>query len=343
MGGYKFWLIGILTFISGNVNAQSVKIDTLLSDHISVRAITIDNNVVWYAADKGRFGKIDLEKRTREKRQLFIDTMKIEFRSIAQTATDVFLLKIGNPALLYKVSKATMAERIVYSETHLKVFYDSMQFWNDREGMAIGDPTAGCFSVLTTRDGGDTWQKIPCSGLPSLEEGEAAFAASNTNLVLHGTNVWIVSGGKKARVFHSPDKGETWSVAATPIVQGQSMTGIFTADFYDATHGIIAGGNYEIPQQRMGNKAITSDGGKTWKLTGEDTGFGYASCIQYVPLSKGQELVCVGAMGIFYSSDAGISWRKVSDDKDLYTIRFVNPTTAIGAGKNKIVRLVFNP
>jgi photosystem II stability/assembly factor-like uncharacterized protein len=229
----------------------------------------------------------------------------------------------------------------VYEEKHEKVFYDSMQFWNDNEGIAIGDPIENCFCILITRDGGATWKKMQCNQLPKLVEGEAAFAASNTNIILKGNSTWIVSGGKKSRVFYSPDKGINWKVYETPIVQGEAMTGIFTADFYNDKIGIIAGGNYEKPNQNFQNKALTLNGGKTWKLIGENTGFGYASCIQFVPNSNGNGLVCVGANGIHYSNDKGATWKQLSQDNSLYTIRFVDDKTAIAAGKDKIVKIKF--
>jgi len=342
MDNLKFKALAFLTFFSLSALAQTIAIDTLLKDKISIRAIAVDGNSVWYAADKGRFGKIDLAKQTREKRQVFMDTLKIEFRSIAQTANDIFIVNVGNPALLYKISKATMEERLVYTEKHDKVFYDSMQFWNDQEGIAIGDPTENCFSILITRDGGNSWFKTPCAHLPKLAKGEAAFAASNTNVIVKGDKTWIVSGGKKARVFFSGDKGKTWTVTNTPIVQDKTMTGIFSADFYDENTGIIAGGDYEIQNQNSGNKAVTQDGGKTWQLIAENNGFGYASCIQYVPKSDGKELVCVGGTGIHYSSDSGKTWNKISDDKDFYTLRFSDSVTAIAAGKNKLARIRFS-
>jgi hypothetical protein len=40
----------------------------------------------------------------------------------------------------------------------------------------------------------------PADKLPRTANGEAAFAASNTNIVIKGNNTWIVSGGMKARV-----------------------------------------------------------------------------------------------------------------------------------------------
>jgi photosystem II stability/assembly factor-like uncharacterized protein len=104
----------------------------------------------------------------------------------------------------------------------------------------------------------------------------------------------------------------------------------------------VAGGNFEQPTQSFGNKAVTNDGGKTWKLIAENTGFGYASCIQYVPNSNGKKLVSVGATGIYYSNDKGSNWKQISSDNSFYTIRFIDASTAIVAGKDKIVSIIFN-
>ncbi|MFV5692740.1 WD40/YVTN/BNR-like repeat-containing protein [Flavobacterium sp. LT1R49] len=320
---------------------QSVQIDTLFQDKVSIRAILIDANKIWYAADNSRFGFYDLEKNKKIESHIGNDSLKFEFRSIAQTSSAIFILNVSNPALLYKISKDDSETKLVYQENHEKVFYDSMQFWNDKEGIAIGDPITNCLSIITTSDGGNSWNKIPCDKLPKIINGEAAFAASNTNIVIKENKTWIVTGGKKARVFYSSDKGKTWEVQETPIVQGKTMTGIFTADFYDSKKGFITGGNYELPNQNFSNKALTINGGKTWELQAENQGFGYASCVQYVPNSKGRELVSVGASGLYYSSDSGNSWKQLSTDSSLFTIRFLDRHTAIAAGKNKMVRLNF--
>jgi photosystem II stability/assembly factor-like uncharacterized protein len=320
----------------------SVKMDTLLKGKISIRPITVSSDKVWYAADKNRVGFLSLVDANKMERTINKDSLKMEFRSIAQTSNSIFVLNVGNPALLYKFSKNLVMKKLVYEEHDEKVFYDSMQFWNDNEGIAVGDPIDNCFSIIITRDGGETWTKIPCDKLPKVFDGEAAFAASNTNIIIKENNTWIVSGGKKARVFHSSDKGISWSVYETPIVQGEAMTGIFTADFYNEKIGFIAGGNYEKPNQNFQNKAFTKDGGKTWKLVGENQGFGYASCVQFVPNSNGEQLVSVGTSGLFYSKDKGTTWQQLSADSSLYTIRFVDNVTAIAAGKDKIVKIVFS-
>jgi photosystem II stability/assembly factor-like uncharacterized protein len=78
-------------------------------------------------------------------------------------------LSVANPGLLYKVSKTGLKTTLVYQE---KIgFYDSMQFWNKNEGIAMGDPITDCLSIIITRDGGNTWNKVPAYKLPKLLKG----------------------------------------------------------------------------------------------------------------------------------------------------------------------------
>ena len=321
-------------------NIKSVSIQEFKLNAVSIRAIQIVNkNKVIYAGSNGDIGYLDTteENNSNPISIKYQDSITPNFRSIASNGKAVFALSIGNPALLYKVSRGKSV--LVYKEEHEKAFYDSMQFFDDNlHGIAVGDPTEDCPSILITNDGGETWNKLSCDNVPKFADGEAFFAASNTNIKTIGSTVWIASGGKKARVLKSDDYGKTWQIFGTPIIQGNGPQGIYSIDFFDKNTGIAIGGDYSKPLENKANKAITSDGGKTWNLVADELEPNYKSCIQYVPKTQGKELFSVGKTGVSFSNDGGKTWQKVSDES-YYIIQFVDNNTAWLGGNNKIGKL----
>ncbi len=318
---------------------KEVVVEEVFTDSVSIRAITLMQGNVGFAGSNNVFGIYNVATDKVVTQKMMQDSLALEFRAVASTDTDFFMLTVGNPALLYKTGDRGNME-LVYREDDEKVFYDSMKFWNNQEGIAMGDPTDACLSIIITRDGGNTWRKLSCDVLPAGVEGEAAFAASDTNIVIVGDKTWIATGGNKARVFFSPDKGKTWEVYETPIVQGKAAQGIYTMDFYDEMNGFVIGGDYTKPDENYGNKAVTKDGGKTWKLVADGSIPGYRSCVQYLPGREAKELVAVGFKGISFSNDSGNSWKQISDES-FFTIRFIDDSTAFAAGKNRLAKLTF--
>ncbi|TBW28974.1 oxidoreductase [Gramella sp. KN1008] len=319
---------------------ESVEMEVLLEDDsLSVRAIEVIGQNLAFAGNNGKYGLYNAANNSWKTNVQKFDTIVPEFRAVASTANDFFMLSVANPALLYKTGDSGQME-LVYKEQNEKVFYDAIAFWNDMEGIAMGDPTDSCISIIITRNGGKSWSKLDCDKLPGSDEGEAAFAASNSNIALEGEKTWILTGGVKSRVFYSPDKGKTWEVFKTPLLQGKPTTGGYSMDFYDSKNGIIIGGDYTNPEGNTGNKAVTKDGGKTWELVADGQAPGYKSSVRYVPDSNAEQILATGFTGIEYSRDAGKSWKKLSDE-GFYTLRFVNDSTAYAAGKNRIARLRF--
>lgn len=315
----------------------TISIEKFNIDSTSIRAIEIvnDSSIV-YAGSKGDLGILTSSGKFIGTRTIITDTIIPHFRALAYTKNAVLALNIGNPALLYKYQNNQL--EIVYKEENEKVFYDAMQFFDALNGIAMGDPTDNCLSILITRDGGNSWGKIPCENLPEITDGEAAYAASNTNIAIVGKNAWIVTGGKKARVFHTSDMGLTWNVYNTPIVQGKSTTGIYSVDFYNEKQGIICGGDYLDKFGSSANKAITNDGGKTWQVVSENLPPKYVCCVQYVPDTDGKEVFAVSTNGIFYSNNYGKQWKKVSDE-GFYAIRIYNRNIAWLSGNNVIAKM----
>ncbi len=338
-----FLAISILSFNSGAQSSLKYSL-TNYEVNSSIRAIeVVDENTVWFAGSNGIYGH------TADGGQSWvIDSLshplvpKLEFRSIASTSNGVFILSVGTPAILFKIIDEGRDWQIVYQEDHPKAFYDAMAFWDDQNGIAMGDPTEGCISVIITKDGGNTWIKVPCNLLPPAAEGEAAFAASNSNIALFGNHAWIVTGGSRARVLHTPDQGSSWEIFNTPIVEGGAMTGIYSVDFYDQNNGIIFGGDWNDKERNTQNKAVTSDGGKTWQLVSDGSAPGYRSCVQYIPNQQGKQLIAVGIPGISYSSNSGKSWENLSEES-FYTVRFNQlGLSAWLAGKNVISKMTWN-
>jgi photosystem II stability/assembly factor-like uncharacterized protein len=320
---------------------SKVEIETILEDSLlSIRAIELlEDKSLAFAANNNSYGLYNINNGEWSISKQIYDTLDLSFRAVAHTSIDFFMLSIANPSLLYKTGNNGKIE-IVYKEENEKTFYDSMDFWNDQEGIAIGDPTEDCMSIIITRDGGNTWTKLSCDDLPKAKEGEAAFAASDTNIAIVGDNTWVVTGGKTSRVLYSSDKGKTWEVFETPIVQGLETTGMYSIDFYDELNGFAIGGDYTKPDDNLANKIITNDGGKTWEVVANGQNPGYRSCVQYLPNRAGKELVAIGFKGIDYSNDSGYTWKHLSDE-GFYTIRFLNDSVAYAAGKGRISKLTF--
>ena len=321
-------------------NFKSVDLEVIYEDSVSIRTLEILNDgSVAFAGSDGKYGLYDPKTNQWSTKIIKGDTINPSFRATAHTATDFFMLSIGNPGLLYKTENNGM--KLVYAEENEAVFYDAMTFWNNEEGIAMGDPTADCLSILITRDGGKTWEKTPCDQLPKVKEGEAAFAASNTNIATVGDKTWIITGGKSSRVHYSPDKGTTWEVYDTPIIQGTATQGGYSIAFYDENNGFAIGGDYTQPEVNTSNKMKTTDGGKNWQIVSKNANPGYKSCVQYVPNSGGNELITMGFTGINYSSDQGEHWQQLSKE-GFHTFRFLNDSTAYATGNGRIAKLTFS-
>ena len=306
----------------------------------SIRALEVaDQQNIWFAGSGGVYGYTEDGGTSWTVDSILHDSIRPHFRGIAVTTDAVFLLSVGNPALLFRSTNKGKDWALVYEESHPNVFYDAITFSDPQKGIAMGDPTDGCLSVIRTEDGGKSWEKVDCAHLPRAEEGEAAFAASNTNVVAIEDEVWMASGGKSANVYYSDDFGENWKAYPTPIIQGGQMTGIFSMDFYDAQNGFIIGGNWEQKEVNTNNKAVTKDGGTSWALSSDGAGPGYRSCVQYIPGSDAMGLMACGTPGISYSNDGGQQWQILSDHA-FYTLRFGRDWRCIWLAGNGVVARV---
>jgi photosystem II stability/assembly factor-like uncharacterized protein len=240
---------------------------------------------------------------------------KLDFRDVeAFGETTAYLLSAGpgDASRIYKTVDGGKSWALQFRSTDPAAFLDAIAFWDEKNGVALGDPVKGRFQLIMTADGGAHWTPLAAKTLPPALPGEGAFAASGTCLVTHGEkDVWFATGGgKSARVFHSRDWGQSWEVSETPILAGAESAGIFSIAFRDPQHGMVVGGDYRKPSDLGTTAATTSDGGKTW--TPLNKGLPYRSAVAWAK----DRWVAVGTSGSHVSLDNGSTWKLI--DRENY-------------------------
>lgn len=232
----------------------------------------------------------------------------LDFRAVrAFDEKTAYLLSIGSgeKSRVYKTIDAGERWQLLYTNPDPKGFWDALAFWDSDHGIILGDPVDGHFAVLTTSDAGATWHK---QKTPAAVDKEGAFAASNSCLVVRGAHeVWFGTGGLGgARVFHSTDGAQTWTVATTPIRNDGASAGIFSLDFY-GKRGIAVGGDYNKFKETTGLVAVTTDNGKSWNAP-KGAPNGFRSDVKY--FADLNLWIATGTSGSDYSKDNGGSWQQ---------------------------------
>jgi photosystem II stability/assembly factor-like uncharacterized protein len=255
----------------------------------------------------------------------------LDFRDVhAFDADTALVLSAGLPARIHKTTDGGETWSMKYENRTEGVFFDAMAFWDDRNGIAFSDPVDGKLVMISTANAGDTWKPLPADRIPPALEGEAGFAASGTCLaVASDSHVWIGLGGPRARVFHSADRGQTWTVTETPIASGRQSAGIFSLAFRDEKHGVAVGGDFLEPDQSRATAAVTNDGGKTWTVA-DNPPRGFRSCVAFVP-GTASTWVAVGANGTDVSFDDGRSWT-ASGEAALNAVAFADDGVGYAVG-----------
>jgi photosystem II stability/assembly factor-like uncharacterized protein len=236
----------------------------------------------------------------------------LDFRDVdAVSAATAYVLSVGAGPLsrIYKTTDAGATWTLQFANADADAFFDAMAFWDAEHGIAVSDSVKGAFVIITTEDGGRSWNRVPADRLPPALDNEGAFAASGTNVAVFGsTHAWFGTGAAaRSRVLHTADRGTTWTIAETPLRAGQT-SGIYSVAFRDALNGVVVGGDYSKETEAINNAAITRDGGRTWMAVNGLTGF--RSVVAYIPGQKAG-ILAVGPQGTDMSTDDGRTWAQI--------------------------------
>ena len=255
----------------------------------------------------------------------------LQFRDVyALDSSTAWLLSIGNGAAsrIYVTHDAGHTWALQFTNPEPKAFYDCLDFWDPRRGIAISDAADSQTVAIATRDGGEHWARIPAASLPAAVPGAGSFAASGTCVIARpGGEAWVAVGTPSSRLLHTRDYGATWSADSVPVA------GITSVSFRDRKNGIVVGFDSTVAA------AATHDGGRTWSRGGPPPFAGGVYGGVYVPGARAPTVVAVGPGGLAYSRDDGASWTAINGNA-YWSVAFASARAGWAVGpRGRITRL----
>jgi photosystem II stability/assembly factor-like uncharacterized protein len=216
--------------------------ENIVLGKISFRGLSVaEDGTVWASGSRGTIARSTDEGNSFTYTQIN-GYEKSDFRDIqAFDANRAVVMSSGTPAYILVTRDGGLTWRETFSKYDTAYFLDAMDFWNEYNGVVVGDPINGHFVLLRTINGGNTWQEMDTAQTPKSLEGEAIFAASGTSLQSWGADQFgFVTGGSSSRLLmHNKNK---WRSRKLKIVQGKNSTGAFT--FSNRMTLAVAGGDY---------------------------------------------------------------------------------------------------
>jgi len=191
-------------------------------------------------------------------------------------------------------------------------FANNVIFWNENEGVALGDTLDGYFDDYTTHDGGLTWARVPLANYTGVPAGSGEGGWTGVVDVVGDT---VIFGTNQGNVYISNDRGDHWVASYSGAGTGGTNPGVNEIAFKDSTHGIVGHsadtGDFDL--------FSTSDGGATW-IPITHTGTAYDDSLAYLP-GTANMYVSTGAnqnlCGASYSLDGGVSWTDYTELTDI--------------------------
>jgi len=192
-------------------------------------------------------------------------------------------------------------------------FANNVWFFDENDGVALGDQADDYFEIWTSDDGGDTWTRVPEESFSGVEvvPGEYGWTgcmeAVGDNTIIFGTHA------PEGNAYISHDRGLTWFGSYTGCAGTGLNPGVNELAFKDPMNGLAAhdnGATYDL--------YTTSDGGENWEEI-TPTGTPYAAGLSYVPGTDNMYISTGAAEGYYgasYSIDGGHTWEDYPEVSD---------------------------
>jgi photosystem II stability/assembly factor-like uncharacterized protein len=254
----------------------------------------------------------------------------LDFRSIqAFDDKTAYVMSSGEAekSRIYKTTNGGANWTLQFTGDRQSFFLDALVCDSPAHCLALSDPVDGRFVIVATSDG-EKWLPLAEHAMPLALKDEGAFAASGTCMAIFGNDIYFVTGGPVARLFHSPDLGRMWSAIPLPIVSGNQAAGAFSI----ARRGrnmVVVGGDYKNPARLDRVAAYSHDAGRTWKPSKKPPA-GYRSAVAWL---DDHTVAAVGPTGEEISADAGVHWQAISS-LNLNALAALNLSDAWAIGTN---------
>ena len=241
----------------------------------NLRGVAVGRGSLWATGSKGTVLRASDKGESWQKIAIPQGEM-LDFRGVQTIDGEtVYVMSSGEgeKSGIWKTADGGQTWESQYKDSRKSFFLDALVCSDETHCVALSDPVDGKFLLLRTEDG-KSWNELPREHMPNALPKEGAFAASNSSLLIfENRELYFGTGGPRARVFHSTDMGQTWTVSDTPILSGKPSVGIFS--IVRAGDIVVAvGGDYKAPAQREKTAAYSVDQGKTWRLASKvPTGF----------------------------------------------------------------------
>ena len=305
----------------------------------------IGNGIAWASGTNGTVLRTVDEGKTWQPCTIPPGADKLDFRGIQAFDADTAIVMSsgkGDLSRLYKTTDACKSWKLVFTNPDAEGFWDAMQFVRSDVladscfGVLVGDPVHARFPVFLTYDCGNKWEP-QIKEFPVPLPGEGLFAASNSSLILDGTQkrAFVTGGTSGARILQylmvADDTrgpvdfeaktlpGQKKFVFMPRHMQADSLpwghhldsSGAFAissrrSDRY-VEDVVIVGGDYRSPNEP--GYAVTGFlGGSAanWRVATTPP-HGYRSSVAYSPMH--QTWITVGPNGTDISKDDGRNWQ----------------------------------
>jgi hypothetical protein len=191
--------------------------------------------------------------------------------------------------------------------TNSASYPNTIHFFDQNNGVAMGDPVDGYFEIYTTTNAGANWVRVSSSNIPAPLTGETGLV----NLHAYYNNSYWFSTGK-SRIFRSTDRGYTWT-----SYQFSQTDYLPAVAFRDELHG-IADPLYGGPGW---DYYTTSDGGMTWTYVSSEPSWMYGY-FNIVSIPGSQSIYTINSICysgterramVLFTNDDGMTWHRMDD------------------------------